>query len=294
MRTILLPCLLVTVMSNTFVIAYSVDAREYDPSAGAETVMDVSDLPYKDQSVDSRTGQTWQSVGQQTTQAGFNYANRERQTNEQTHHDRLVTPPNCPVALEHARAAGGRVQRYDHAHTKRQPQSVGQPMQQGCPVYFVAPDGTAVALPYVVQPNGANSAVAPGGLPYVLQGAPSPATASPYAGQTNVLNGAQWWHPYQGQSAPVYGNAPAYPQIIIIQSGPPATTPANPDKKPAAAAAAQPGTDGGTDAAAAAAKQPLWKNAVNSIAGNAGALPGNLGKGMSVAAPMLNAILQGL
>lgn len=92
------------------------------------------------------------------------------------------------------------------------------------------------------------------------------------------------------------------PVIIIQQSAPTAVVQQAPvapiGAAPARAAAPEAVPSAASPAAAAPAlgdaKQATWKAVVNSLAGNASAVPGNLGKGMSVAAPVLNAILQGL
>lgn len=74
--------------------------------------------------------------------------------------------------------------------------------------------------------------------------------------------------------------------IIIIQQ--PAAAPLAPVNPAASAAAVQPAPQ-----AADTGKQPFWKSAVTSLTGNAGSLPGGTSKVVQVAAPVLNAILQG-
>lgn len=93
-----------------------------------------------------------------------------------------------------------------------------------------------------------------------------------------------------------HGAQSTQPVIIIQQAAPTAAVQQTPQAQAnASVVPAAPAAAAATPAAAAGdAKQATWKSVVNSLAGNASAVPGNLGKGMSVAAPVLNAILQGL
>ncbi|MBY0552658.1 MAG: hypothetical protein K2W95_35575 [Candidatus Obscuribacterales bacterium] len=90
-----------------------------------------------------------------------------------------------------------------------------------------------------------------------------------------------------------YGAQSTQPVIIIQQAAPAAPV----QQAPAAPVAASPPASAAPAATASApgdGKQATWKTVVNSLAGNASVVPGNFGKGLSVAAPVLNAILQGL
>lgn len=99
-----------------------------------------------------------------------------------------------------------------------------------------------------------------------------------------------------------YGAQSTQPVIIIQQAAPAAAVqqapvaPVAASPAPAAAPGAVPSaaTPSAAPPAPGDAKQATRKAVVNSLAGNASVVPGNLGKGMSVAAPVLNAILQGL
>lgn len=130
------------------------------------------------------------------------------------------------------------------------------------------------------------------------QWAPQMVPAQNYAGQMHngypqqAHNGyAQ--NSYQQNPYPMYSPSQNQQPIVIIQQMPAA---------PAAAAAATTAGAPATPAAAAPAaktataanpeKQPAWKGLLNSVTTNGAALPGNFGKGMSAAAPLLDAVLQ--